>query len=72
MQEFMAVNAGYGGYFRFNDQDQTLEIDWDAINNIGDKETYEKVKQLVSEAEAIQKKMDESENAIRSVETQIR
>jgi hypothetical protein len=41
-------------------------------DSVGDKETYEKVKQLVSEAEAIQKKMDESEDAIRSVETQIR
>jgi deoxyadenosine/deoxycytidine kinase len=69
MQEFMAVNSGYGGYFSFNDQDQTLEIDWDAINNIGDKETYEKVKDLVSEAEAIQKKMDDSEDAVRDIET---
>jgi deoxyadenosine/deoxycytidine kinase len=68
MQEFMAVNSGYSEYFRFNDQDQTLEIDWDAINNIGDKETYEKVKDLVSEAEAIQKKMDESDDAVRDIE----
>ena len=72
MQEFMAANAQYGGYFRFNDQDQTLEINWDAINNIGDKETYEKVKDLVSEAEAIQKKMDESDDAVRDIEAQIR
>ena len=72
MQEFMAANAGYGEYFRFNDQDQTLEINWDAINNIGDKETYEKVKDLVSEAEAIQKKMDDSDDAVRDIEAQIR
>jgi deoxyadenosine/deoxycytidine kinase len=68
MQEFMAANAGYGEYFRFNDKDQTLEINWDAINEIGDKETYEKVKDLVSEAEAIQKKMDESDDAVRDIE----
>lgn len=72
MQEFMATNAGYNQYFRFNDKDQTLEINWDAINNIGDKETYEKVKDLVSEAEAIQKKMDESDDAVRDIEAQIR
>lgn len=72
MQEFMAANAGYNQYFRFNDKDQTLEINWDAINNIGDKETYEKVKDLVSEAEAIQKKMDESDDAVRDIEAQIR
>lgn len=72
MQEFIAANAGYNQYFRFNDKDQTLEINWDAINNIGDKETYEKVKDLVSEAEAIQKKMDESDDAVRDIEAQIR
>jgi hypothetical protein len=68
MQEFMAANAQYGGYFRFNDIDKTLEIYWDAINAIGDKETYDKVKELVSQAEAIQKKMDDSEDAVRKVE----
>ena len=72
MQEFMAANAQYGGYFRFNDIDKTLEINWDAINAIGDKETYDKVKELVSQAEAIQKKMDDSEDAVRKVEQQIR
>lgn len=72
MQEFMAANAAYGNYLRFNNKDQTLEINWDAINNIGDKETYEKVKDLVSEAEAIQKKMDESDDALRDIEAQIR
>jgi len=68
MQEFMAANAAYSNYLRFNNKDQTLEINWDAINNIGDKETYEKVKDLVSEAEAIQKKMDESDDALRDIE----
>ena len=72
MQEFMAANAAYSNYLRFNNKDQTLEINWDAINNIGDKETYEKVKDLVSEAEAIQKKMDESDDALRDIEAQIR
>jgi len=68
----MAVNSQYGNYFRFNDRDQTLEINWDAINNIGDKETYEKVKELVGEAENIQSKMDEAEDSLRDVEKQIR
>ena len=72
MDEFMAVNSQYGNYFRFNDRDQTLEINWDAINNIGDKETYEKVKELVGEAENIQSKMDEAEDSLRDVEKQIR
>jgi len=64
----MGVNSAYSRYFRFNDRDQTLEIDWDAINNIGDKETYDKVKELVSEAEKIQDKMDDAEDSVRDVE----
>ena len=72
MDEFMGVNSAYSRYFRFNDRDQTLEIDWDAINNIGDKETYDKVKELVSEAEKIQDKMDDAEDSVRDVEKQIR
>ena len=72
MDEFMGVNSAYSRYFRFNDRDQTLEIDWNAINNIGDKETYDKVKELVGEAEKIQDKMDDAEDSVRDVEKQIR
>ena len=72
MDEFMGINSEYSKYFRFNDRDQTLEIDWDAINNIGDKKTYDKVKELVSEAEKIQDKMDDAEDSVRDVEKQIR
>lgn len=71
MREFMDANSQYGQYFRYNQNDQTLEIDWDAINQIGDKETYETVEKLVSEAEKIQDKMDTSQDAIRDINAQI-
>lgn len=71
MREFMDANSQYGDYFRYNWNDQTLEIDWDAINEIGDKETYETVEKLVSEAEKIQDKMDSSQDAIRDINDQM-
>lgn len=71
MREFMDTTNEYDEYLWYNWEDRTLEVDWDAIEALQDKDTYDKIKELVSEAESIQKKMDDAEDAITDVQNQI-
>ncbi|MBQ5474383.1 MAG: hypothetical protein IIT65_06705 [Lachnospiraceae bacterium] len=45
--------AGYGRYVQWNQQDRTLEIDWDAIEAIQDKETYDEVVDWLNRMESV-------------------
>ena len=64
--------SGYGNYVWWNDRDQTIEIDWDAIEAIQDKDTYDEVKDLISRVEKIQDEMDEAQDALWDIEGQIK
>ena len=55
----------------YNWTDRTIEIDWDAIDKIKDEELYKHVTDLISEAEEIQSKMDDAEDAIIEINNQI-
>ena len=63
--------SGYLRYIWWNDRDQTIEIDWDAIEAIQDKDTYDEVKDLVSRIEQIQDQMDEAYDAILDIQNEI-
>ena len=56
-------------YAWWNEEDQTIEIDWDAINDIKDSETGDKVKELVSKLEDLQGKYDEQIEALEEIES---
>ena len=71
MSEQIGV-SGYGNYVSWNDKDQTIEIDWDAIEAIQDKDTYDEVKDLVSRVEKIQDEMDSAQDALWDIEGQIK
>ena len=71
MREFMDTTNDQDEYLWYNWNDRTLEIDWDAIEAIQDEEQYKHVKELVDEAEAIQDKMDDAEDAITDINNQI-
>ena len=71
MREFMDTTNDQDEYLWYNWNDRTLEIDWDAIEAIQDEEQYKHVKELVDEAEAIQDKMDNAEDAITDINNQI-
>jgi prefoldin subunit 5 len=58
-------------YLWYNWSDRTIEIDWDAIDKIVDGDVYKHVKDLISEAEEIQGKMDDAEDAIADIKNQI-
>ena len=71
MREFMDTTNDQDQYLWYNWSDRTLEIDWDAIDQIVDGELYKHVKDLISEAEEIQGKMDDAEDAIQDIKNQI-
>jgi len=60
--------SGYSNYVWWNDRDQTIEIDWDAIEAIQDKDTYDEVTDLISKVEKIQDQMDTARDALWDIE----
>ena len=48
MREFMDTTNQYDELLSYNWNDRTLEIDWDAIEALQDKEVYEEVADLIS------------------------
>jgi hypothetical protein len=71
MREFMDTTNQYDELLWYNWNDRTLEVDWDAIEALQDKDTYDEVADLVSEAEEIQKKMDDAEDSIIDIRNKI-
>ena len=55
-------------YAWWNEEDQTIEIDWDAINKIKDSKTGDKIKELVQKLEDFQSKYDEQIEALEEIE----
>ena len=71
MREFMDVTNDQDQYLWYNWQDRTLEIDWDAIDQITDEEQYKHVKELIDQAEEIQDKIDDADDAVMDITNQI-
>ena len=71
MREFMDVTNDQDQYLWYNWQDRTLEIDWDAIDQITDEEQYKHIKELVDQAEEIQDKIDDADDAVMDITNQI-
>lgn len=71
MREFMDTTNQFDNLLWYNWNDRTLEIDWDQIEAIQDKDTYDQVSDLVSEAESIQKKIDDADDSIMDIKNQI-
>lgn len=71
MREFMDVTNDQDQYLWYNWQDRTLEIDWDAIDQITDEEQYKHIKELIDQAEEIQDKIDDADDAVMDITNQI-
>ena len=66
------VNSkGFQDYLQWNQKDKTLEIDWDKIEAIQDKDTYEELTDLVSRMEEVQDQMDDAQKSILDIKKQI-
>lgn len=68
----MLSEAELGRYATFNWDDNTVEINWDAINKIGDQQKGEAVEDYISKLEEIQEKMNEAEKSLLEIDGKIR
>lgn len=71
MNEYLAVNSDLAQYGRYNFDDMTIEIDWDAIEAVQDQELYGKIEDYVDGLEDIQDKIDEADDALIDIENDI-
>ena len=71
MREFMDTTNDQDQYLWYNWEDRTIEIDWDAIDQIVDQDLYKHVKELIDEAEEIQGKIDNADDSIMDITNQI-
>jgi dsDNA-specific endonuclease/ATPase MutS2 len=55
-------------YAKWNEEDQTIEIDWEAINKIKDTEEGDLVKEYIKKLEEFQSKYDEQVQALEEIE----
>lgn len=58
-------------YAWWNEEDKTLEIDWDKINGIKDSELGDRIKEYVSKMEGFQGQYDEAIEALEEIESTV-
>lgn len=63
--------ATFDKYARYNEQDNTVEIDWDKINKIKDKDQYDAVVEYIEKLESAKQSRDEAEQALLDIDSQI-
>lgn len=70
MREYLAENSKLASDYgiKFNEEDMTIEINWDAIDAIKDEEEGEKVNDMISRLEEIQDEIDEAEDSLMEIE----
>lgn len=68
----MLSEAELGRYATFNWDDNTVEINWDAVNKISDQRKGEAVEDYISKLEEIQEKMNEAEKSLLEIDGKIR
>ena len=68
----MLSEAELGRYATFNWDDNTVEINWDAVNKITDQQKGEAVEDYISKLEEIQEKMNEAEKSLLEIDGKIR
>lgn len=68
----MLSEAELGRYATFNWDDNTVEINWDAISKISDQQKGEAVEDYISKLEEIQEKMNEAEKSLLEIDGKIR
>ena len=71
MNDYLAHYSQYAAYGGYNFEDQTVEINWDAIEAIQDEDYYGDVKEYVEGLEEIQDKMDEADDALLDINNEI-
>ena len=70
MREYINENADISSKYgiNFNENDMTIEINWEAIDAITDEKEGEKVKDMIDRLEEIQDEIDKAEDSLMEIE----
>ena len=71
LRELVAANNQYEKYVWYNTSDKSVEIDWNEIEAIQDKEIYDAVKAFADEVEGVESKIEDTESAILDIEEEM-
>lgn len=71
MQE-QVTNSGFSDYVWWNSNDQTIEIDFDKIYSLTDKDKFEQIQDIISKAEKIQDQIDDANDKLREANKTIK
>ena len=69
--DLVEENKEYGDYAWWNDSDQTIEIDWDAVQKVEDKDTASALKEYLSKLEDFQGKYDDMIEQLEEIESNV-
>lgn len=72
MKSTLKENSKYSKYATYNWDDNTIEINWSAINKIKDSDKGEAIEDYISELERIQESMDEASDAIADIDKDLK
>lgn len=64
----VAQNSDLNAYATYNWEDMTIEINWENINKVTDKDLGDRINDYISELEGHQDSMDEANDAIEEIE----
>lgn len=70
MREYIAENSKLSSDYgiKFNENDMTIEINWEAIDAITNEEEGDKVKDMIDRLEEIQDEIDKAEDSLMEIE----
>jgi hypothetical protein len=71
MHDYLAANQNMAKYGTYNFEDQTIEINWDAIDAVTDSEQGDEIEKYISKLEEIQDSMDEANAKIYDIQESI-
>ena len=72
MQQYLKDNASLGGYATYNWSDNTIEINWDAINKVTDADKGKEIEDYISGLENLQDSMDGAVDSLADIEKDLK
>lgn len=72
MQQYLKDKASFGGYATYNWSDNTIEINWDAINRVTDADKGKEIEEYISGLEELQDSMDGAVDSLADIEKDLK
>lgn len=72
MQQYLKDKSSFGGYATYNWSDNTIEINWDAINRVTDADKGKEIEEYISGLEELQDSMDGAVDSLADIEKELK